>query len=38
LKGFGGTLLLTTHDQRLLEHVELSRTIEMDGGLTSEKR
>jgi ATPase subunit of ABC transporter with duplicated ATPase domains len=37
LKGFGGTLLLTTHDRRLLEDVEFSRTIELDDGTTLEK-
>src|SRR5665213_1534949 len=35
LKGFGGSLLLTTHDRRLLEDVELTRTITMDGGMAS---
>jgi ATPase subunit of ABC transporter with duplicated ATPase domains len=38
LKGFGGTMLLTSHDRRLLEDVELTRTIKMDGGLATEKR
>ncbi|HEY5112446.1 MAG TPA: ABC-F family ATP-binding cassette domain-containing protein [Acidimicrobiales bacterium] len=35
LSSFGGTLLLTTHDRRLLDAVEVSRTIEMDAGLTT---
>lgn len=38
LNGFGGTLLLTTHDRRLLENIELSRTIRMEGGATTEER
>ncbi|HVB50705.1 MAG TPA: ABC-F family ATP-binding cassette domain-containing protein [Acidimicrobiales bacterium] len=34
LSTFGGTLLLTTHDRRLLDAVEVSRTVEMDAGRT----
>jgi ATPase subunit of ABC transporter with duplicated ATPase domains len=29
LAGFGGTLLLVSHDRRLLDEVELSRSIEL---------
>jgi ATPase subunit of ABC transporter with duplicated ATPase domains len=38
LAGFGGTLLLTTHDRRLLENVELTRTITMDAGIVREEQ
>ena len=31
LDGYGGTLLLVTHDRRLLEAVALDRTIELTG-------
>ena len=37
IQGFGGALLLTTHDRRLLDAVDLSRTIQMVGGSTFEK-
>jgi ATPase subunit of ABC transporter with duplicated ATPase domains len=37
IQGFGGTLLLTTHDRRLLDAVDLTRTIQMVGGSTFEK-
>jgi len=33
LANFGGTLLLTTHDRRLLESVDVSRSIEMNEGM-----
>jgi len=36
LNDFGGTLLVTTHDRRLLENVELTRTIKMESGSTFE--
>ena len=29
LEGYDGTLLLVTHDRRLLEHVRLTRTIDL---------
>ena len=32
LDSFEGTLLLVTHDRTLLEHVRLTRTLEMDAG------
>ena len=32
LDGFAGTILLVTHDRSLLEHVRLTRRIELDGG------
>ena len=32
LDGFDGTLLLVTHDRALLEHVRLTRSIELAGG------
>ncbi|MHB8378342.1 MAG: ABC-F family ATP-binding cassette domain-containing protein [Acidimicrobiales bacterium] len=38
LRGFRGTLILTSHDRRLLEDVELTRTIEMTGGSATEER
>ena len=31
LAGFGGTVLLVSHDRRLLEAVELTRTVELPG-------
>jgi ATPase subunit of ABC transporter with duplicated ATPase domains len=36
LRLYGGTMLLTTHDRRLLDSVDLSRTIELVGGRASE--
>ena len=36
LSTFPGTVLLVTHDRRLLEHVEHSRTWMVDGGTVSE--
>jgi ATPase subunit of ABC transporter with duplicated ATPase domains len=30
LSGYDGTLLLVTHDRRLLEAVDVSRTIDLD--------
>jgi ATPase subunit of ABC transporter with duplicated ATPase domains len=36
LRGFGGTLLLTSHDQRLLDSVDVTRSIEMTNGLVRE--
>ena len=38
LASFGGTLLLTTHDRRLLEAVEVSRSIEMNAGIAVDHR
>ena len=32
LDGFGGTVLLVTHDRSLLDHVRLTRRVELDGG------
>jgi ATPase subunit of ABC transporter with duplicated ATPase domains len=37
LASFRGTLLLTTHDRRLLDDVETARVIEMENGLLREK-
>jgi ATPase subunit of ABC transporter with duplicated ATPase domains len=34
---FGGTLILVTHDVRLLEGVGVSRTVEVDGGVVRER-
>jgi ATPase subunit of ABC transporter with duplicated ATPase domains len=31
LEGFDGTLLLVTHDRRLLEAVRIDRTVELPG-------
>ena len=31
LAGFGGTLLLVSHDRQLLESVEITRSIELPG-------
>ncbi|HVA70694.1 MAG TPA: ABC-F family ATP-binding cassette domain-containing protein [Acidimicrobiales bacterium] len=36
LENFGGTLLLTTHDRRLLDEVDISRTVAMNDGATTE--
>ena len=35
LEGFDGTLLLVTHDRALLEHVRLTRSIELVDGRSS---
>ena len=32
LEGYGGTLLLVTHDRRLLDAVRVTRTVTVDGG------
>ena len=32
LDGFDGTVILVTHDRALLEHVHLTRRIELDAG------
>jgi ATPase subunit of ABC transporter with duplicated ATPase domains len=37
LENFGGTLLLTTHDRRLLDAVDISRTVAMNDGVASEQ-
>jgi ATPase subunit of ABC transporter with duplicated ATPase domains len=37
LKGFGGTLLLVSHDRRLLDAVAISRTIALMDGQATEK-
>jgi ATPase subunit of ABC transporter with duplicated ATPase domains len=36
LQGFGGTLLLTSHDRRLLEAVDVGRTLVMEHGRAQE--
>jgi ATPase subunit of ABC transporter with duplicated ATPase domains len=36
LTSFRGTLLLTSHDRRLLEELHFTRTLVMDDGLLSE--
>jgi ATPase subunit of ABC transporter with duplicated ATPase domains len=36
LEGYGGTLLLVTHDRRLLDAVRVTRTIAVDGGTVRE--
>lgn len=36
LQNFGGTLLLTTHDRRLLDAVDISRTVTMNDGVATE--
>jgi ATPase subunit of ABC transporter with duplicated ATPase domains len=36
LRGFSGTLLLTSHDRRLLSSVEVTRSIEMSNGVLRE--
>ncbi len=38
LRGFSGTLLLVSHDRRLLDAVAITRTIELDNGRALEKR
>ncbi|HEY5103508.1 MAG TPA: ABC-F family ATP-binding cassette domain-containing protein [Acidimicrobiales bacterium] len=38
LASFGGTLLLITHDRRLLEAVDVSRSIEMNAGMAVDFR
>jgi ATPase subunit of ABC transporter with duplicated ATPase domains len=36
LAGFGGTVLLVTHDRRLLEAVHVTRTVSVDAGRVAE--
>jgi ATPase subunit of ABC transporter with duplicated ATPase domains len=38
LAGFGGTVLLVTHDRRLLEAVEVTRTVSVEAGRVAESR
>jgi len=38
LEAFSGTLLLVTHDRRLLDAVEVTRTFDVDNGSVSERR
>jgi ATPase subunit of ABC transporter with duplicated ATPase domains len=37
LENFSGTLLLTTHDRRLLDEVDISRTVVMNDGAAAEQ-
>ncbi|HET6954817.1 MAG TPA: ATP-binding cassette domain-containing protein [Acidimicrobiales bacterium] len=37
IDGFGGTLLLVTHDRRMLEAVGIDRVIEVDAGTVTER-
>jgi ATPase subunit of ABC transporter with duplicated ATPase domains len=32
LEAFEGTVLLVTHDRALLDHVQITRTLRLDGG------
>jgi ATPase subunit of ABC transporter with duplicated ATPase domains len=36
LEGYEGTLLLVTHDRRMLEQVNLDRRVSVDGGRVAE--
>jgi len=36
IEGYGGTLLLVTHDRRMLEHVRLDRRLHVDAGRVAE--
>ena len=38
LEGFGGTLLLVTHDRRLLDAVHVTRTVTVEAGRVVERR
>src|SRR5690606_16884143 len=38
LAAFTGTLLLVTHDRRLLDAVSIDRFVEVDGGRVTERR
>ena len=38
LSTYAGTLLLVTHDRRLLEAVRVTRRLRVDGGLVTEER
>jgi ATPase subunit of ABC transporter with duplicated ATPase domains len=38
IDGFGGTLVLVTHDRRLLEAVGIDRVVEVEAGRVTERR
>jgi ATPase subunit of ABC transporter with duplicated ATPase domains len=38
LETFGGTVILVTHDRDLLDRVRLTRTLDLDHGVVSERR
>ena len=38
LEGFAGTLILVTHDRRLLDEVGIDRVVEVDAGQVTERR
>ncbi len=38
VEAFAGTVLLVTHDRRLLEAVTTTRTIQVAGGVVTERR
>ena len=37
VEGFAGTLLLVTHDRRMLEAVGIDRVVEVDAGKVTER-